>query len=128
MLFDPESNPTCSQALAVARTGSVDDIQKGRKVSDVRSAEYAIRSVVRNDQRRLRRSVKAALNIGDISARRLPSVEQTAIYLCLSEREIYNMLSTKQLAGVRHGKRLMVDIRDLEEWIEGHKVACPTFF
>jgi excisionase family DNA binding protein len=68
-------------------------------------------------------AVRAALNIGDISPRRLLSVEETATYLCLSEREIYNMLSTKQLAGLRHGKRLMVDIRDLERWVEGHKAA-----
>jgi excisionase family DNA binding protein len=68
-------------------------------------------------------AVKTALNINDVSPRRLLSVEETATYLCLSEREIYNMLSTKQLAGVRHGKRLMVDIRDLEKWVERHKAA-----
>jgi excisionase family DNA binding protein len=68
-------------------------------------------------------AVKAALNIVDLSPRRLLSVEQTALYLCLSEREVYSMLSTKQLAGVRQGKRLMVDMRDLEKWVEGHKTA-----
>ena len=39
-------------------------------------------------------AVKGVLNIvTDISPRRLLSVEETATYLCLSEREIYNMLS-----------------------------------
>jgi hypothetical protein len=64
-------------------------------------------------------AIKTALNIGDISPRRLLSVGQTATYLCLSEREIYNMLSTKELTGVRHGKRLMVDIRAI--WRNGSK-------
>jgi hypothetical protein len=33
------------------------------------------------------------------------------------------MISTRELTGVRHGKRLMVDIRDLEKWVEAHKAA-----
>jgi excisionase family DNA binding protein len=68
-------------------------------------------------------AVKAVLNISDVSPRRLLSVEETATYLCLSVREIYNMLSTRELTGVRHGKRLMVDIRDLEKWVAEHKAA-----
>jgi len=68
-------------------------------------------------------AVKAVLNISDVSPRRLLSVEETATYLCLSVREIYNMISTRELTGVRHGKRLMVDIRDLEKWVEEHKAA-----
>jgi excisionase family DNA binding protein len=71
----------------------------------------------------LRRSVTATLHIADLSPRRLLSIEETATYLGLSEREIYNILAAKQLAGVRHGKRLMVDIRDLEKWVERHKAA-----
>jgi hypothetical protein len=29
-----------------------------------------------------------------------------------------NMIANKQLVGVRHGRRLMVDIRDIEKWID----------
>ena len=68
-------------------------------------------------------ALRATLHIADLSPRRLLSVEETAIYLGLSEREIYNILAAKQLAGVRHGKRIMVDIRDLERWVERHKAA-----
>ena len=61
------------------------------------------------------------MNISDISSRRLLTVQEAAVYLALSEREVYNMLANKDLNRVRHGRRLMVDIRDLEEWIAGHK-------
>ena len=39
----------------------------------------------------------------------------------LSEREVYNMISNGQLRAVKHGWRKMVDIRDLDEWIESKK-------
>lgn len=68
-------------------------------------------------------AIKSALNIADISPRRLLSVEETAAYLNLSEREVYNLIAAKELVGVRHGRRLMIDIRDLEEWITIHKAA-----
>lgn len=68
-------------------------------------------------------AVKSALNITDISPRRLLSIEETATYLNLCEREVYNLIAAKEIAGVRHGRRLMMDIRDLEEWITIHKAA-----
>jgi excisionase family DNA binding protein len=68
-------------------------------------------------------AVKLALNITDISPRRLLSIEETARYLNLCEREVYNLIAAKEIAGVRHGRRLMMDIRDLEERITIHKAA-----
>lgn len=69
-------------------------------------------------------AIRRALNIsGDISPRRLMTVAEVAMYLTLSEREIYTMLANKELAGVRHGRRTMIDIRDLDEWIAVHKAA-----
>jgi excisionase family DNA binding protein len=68
-------------------------------------------------------AVKRVLNISDISPRRLLSVEETSTYLNLSIAEIYSMLSNNELVGVRHGKRVMVDIRDLEAWIDAHRAA-----
>jgi excisionase family DNA binding protein len=68
-------------------------------------------------------AIKKALNIADVSPRRLVTVQEAAIYLTLSEREIYNMIATKEIAGVRHGRRTMLDIRDLDQWIAAHKAA-----
>jgi hypothetical protein len=31
------------------------------------------------------------------------------------------MIANEQLVGVRHGRRLMIDIRDIEEWIDRKK-------
>jgi excisionase family DNA binding protein len=68
-------------------------------------------------------AIKRTMHISDVSPRRLLTARESAQYLSLSEREVYNMISDRQLAGVRHGKRVMVDIRDLEEWIAAHKAA-----
>jgi excisionase family DNA binding protein len=62
--------------------------------------------------------------VGSVSPRRLLSVAATAVYLDLSEREVYNIVANHELASVRHGKRVMLDIRDLDEWIVKHKEAA----
>jgi excisionase family DNA binding protein len=68
-------------------------------------------------------AIRKALNIADIPPRRLVTIKETAIYLAISEREVYKMLANNELLGVRHGRRLMIDIRDLESWIDSHKAA-----
>lgn len=66
-------------------------------------------------------AIKRVLNISDISHRRLLTVAEAAVYLSISEREIYNILANKELVAVRHGRRIMLDLRDLEAWIEKNK-------
>jgi excisionase family DNA binding protein len=61
------------------------------------------------------------MNISDVSPRRLLTVQEASVYVALSEREIYNTIANKELPGVRHGRRLMIDLRDLEHWIESNK-------
>lgn len=51
----------------------------------------------------------------------LLTIAEAAVYLSISEREIYNMLGNKELVAVRHGRRVMLDIRDLEAWVEANK-------
>jgi excisionase family DNA binding protein len=67
--------------------------------------------------------MRTALNISEATNRRLLSVEETALYLSLSEREIYNMGATRELLAVKHGRRTMFDLRDLDRWIELNKAA-----
>jgi len=61
------------------------------------------------------------MKIGDISPRRLLTAQEAAVYLALSEREVYNMIANKELVGVRHGRRIMIDLRDIEKWIDSNK-------
>jgi excisionase family DNA binding protein len=68
-------------------------------------------------------AIRKALNITDISPRRLMTINEAATYLAISEREVYNMLANNELCGVRHGRRVMIDVRDLETWIAAHKAA-----
>ena len=66
--------------------------------------------------------VRKALNVNEATNRRLFSVDEAAVYLSLSTREIYNMIANKALPVVAHGRRKMLDIRDLDQWIERKKV------
>jgi excisionase family DNA binding protein len=52
---------------------------------------------------------------------RLLSPEEAAKLLSLSKREVYNMTANGQLPAVQHGRRKMLDVRDLESWIEENK-------
>ncbi|MGA8595085.1 MAG: helix-turn-helix domain-containing protein [Bryobacteraceae bacterium] len=67
-------------------------------------------------------AIKRAMKISDVAPRRLLSVQEAAVYLALSEREVYNMIANKELTGVRRGRRIMIDLRDIERWIECNKV------
>jgi excisionase family DNA binding protein len=62
--------------------------------------------------------VRQALNIHDATNRRLLSVEQSAEYLNLSKREIWDMIAQHELPVVARGRRKMVDIQDLDGWIQ----------
>lgn len=57
------------------------------------------------------------MGVGDVSPRCLLTAQEAGVYLALSEREVYNMIANSQLVGVRHGRRLMIDIRDIEKWM-----------
>jgi excisionase family DNA binding protein len=63
-------------------------------------------------------AIKRAMGVSDVSPRRLLTAQEAGVYLALSEREVYNMIANSQLVGVRHGRRLMIDIRDIEKWID----------
>jgi excisionase family DNA binding protein len=71
-------------------------------------------------------AIKRTLRISDVSPQRLLTARESAMYLSLSEREVYNMISERKLMGVRYGKRLMIDILHLEEWILSHKIDVMT--
>lgn len=66
-------------------------------------------------------AVRKALNLSEATNRRLLSVEETAVYLSLSKREIYNMIATRELPAVTHGRRTMLDVLDLNTWIARNK-------
>ncbi len=66
---------------------------------------------------------KAFEGVNDGKTKRLLSVEQAATYLALSKRELYNMIANKILAAVKHGRRTMLDIHDLDAWIDSSKVS-----
>lgn len=66
-------------------------------------------------------SVREALNIQPATNRRLLTIEQAAEYLALSERQIWTMISASELPVVSGGRRKMIDIQDLDQWIRRNK-------
>jgi len=72
-------------------------------------------------QHAVEQAVRKALNIDEATNRRLLSVAQAANFLSLSEREIYNVISNRELPAVKHGRRTLLDVRDLDDWIKAHK-------
>lgn len=67
------------------------------------------------------RAVRKVLNRDEVTKRRMLSVDEAAEYLGLGPREIYNMLEDGSLGKVKRGKRTLVDIRDLDNWIARSK-------
>lgn len=54
--------------------------------------------------------------------KRLYSVPEAAVYLGVSVDGIRYMIAIGRLAAVRHGRRVLVDIKDMDEFIERNKV------
>ena len=64
---------------------------------------------------------RAITSAMELRSRRLMKVPEAAEYLALSRRELYNMIANGDLRVVSHRKCKMLDIRDLDTWIEQHK-------
>ena len=73
-------------------------------------------------ERAVEAAVRKALNVSETTNRRLLSIEESAMYLSLSKREVYNMIANRQIAIVTRGRRRMIDIHDLDRWIAKNKV------
>ncbi len=68
-------------------------------------------------------AVREALHVNPATNRRLLTVDQAAEYLALSERQIWTMIERHELPVVASGRRKMVDLQDLDEWIRRNKVT-----
>ncbi len=66
--------------------------------------------------------IRRALNGNGAMNRRLLSADEAALYVSLSRREIYNLIANRQLPAVIRGRRKMLDIQDLDAWIDRNKV------
>ncbi len=57
----------------------------------------------------------------ELLSKRLYSIKEAAMYIGRSERALREMIWAKKIAVIRDGKRILLDIRDINEWIETHK-------
>ena len=54
-------------------------------------------------------------------AERLYSTKRAAKYLSLSTRTVQNMVANGELRQVSAGRRVLIDVEDLDRWIENAK-------
>ncbi|MBN1458481.1 MAG: helix-turn-helix domain-containing protein [Armatimonadetes bacterium] len=59
---------------------------------------------------------------------RLLSVKQAAVYLSRTEQAVAHMVSAGKLPAVRGDRRVSIDVRDLDKWIESNKQGGEEFF
>ena len=71
----------------------------------------------------IKKSVQEAIReeLAQFRGRRLYTIEETAGLLTLSQAEVYSMTASGDLPVVTHGRRKMVDIQDINTWIERNK-------
>ncbi|HTA42319.1 MAG TPA: helix-turn-helix domain-containing protein [Bryobacteraceae bacterium] len=69
------------------------------------------------------RSQTVAVNTDQI-APRLLTVEQAATYLGRSKEAVQHMVAARKLPVVRDGRRVFLDIRQLDEWINQNGSAA----
>jgi len=55
--------------------------------------------------------------------KRLYSIQEAAIYLGRSTWSVREMIWAGKIPYIKDGKRIFVDIRDLDEWIEKNKTT-----
>jgi excisionase family DNA binding protein len=54
-------------------------------------------------------------------APRLLTVDQAAVYLARSKDAVQHMVAARKLPVVRDGRRVFLDVRELDRWIEQSK-------
>jgi excisionase family DNA binding protein len=69
----------------------------------------------------IREAVKAAIEEWRPVQSRLLTIKEAAEYLKLSERTMKTLLARGEVRKVPCGRRVMLDIRDLDQWIEDKK-------
>lgn len=69
----------------------------------------------------IEQAVRRVFNEGLTLKPRCVGAETAGAYLSLSEREVYNMIADGELPAVRRGKRKLIDLKDLDDWIDSHK-------
>jgi excisionase family DNA binding protein len=72
---------------------------------------------------RVAEKVRASLaeNGGGMAVRpRLLTVEQAAVYLGRTKDAIQHLVAGRKLPVVRDGRRVFLDVQDLDRWIENH--------
>jgi excisionase family DNA binding protein len=55
--------------------------------------------------------------------KRLYTINQAAEYLGRSPWAVRSMIWSGKLSAVRDGKRILLDVHDLDRWIEANKVS-----
>jgi excisionase family DNA binding protein len=72
-------------------------------------------------QNEIREAIKAAIDEWKPVQSRLLTIKEAAEYLKISERTMKTLLAKGCIRKVPCGRRVMVDLKDLDQWIEDNK-------
>jgi len=53
--------------------------------------------------------------------KRLYSIREAAVYLGISTWSVRKMIWAGKIPYIKNGKRILLDIRDIDEWIDANK-------
>ena len=59
--------------------------------------------------------------------RRLLDIKEAAEFLNISPNTLYSWVNQRRIPFVKLGRRVKFDLKDLEDWIEHHKVRHQEF-
>lgn len=62
-----------------------------------------------------------------MTGKRLLDIKEAAEFLNVSPNALYSWVSQRRIPFVKLGRRVEFDLKDLEDWIEYHKVKQKEF-
>ena len=62
-----------------------------------------------------------------MTGKRLLDIKEAAEFLNVSPNTLYSWVSQRRIPFVKLGRRVEFDLKDLEDWIEYHKVKQKEF-
>jgi len=62
-----------------------------------------------------------------MTGKRLLDIKEAAEFLNVSPNTLYSWVSQRRIPFVKLGRRVEFDLKDLEDWIEHHKVKQKEF-
>lgn len=89
-------------------------------------AEQALDLIVKTIASAVRAELKRDVGTSGAVTPRLLAVEQAAVYLGRTKASMQHLIAQKRIPVVREGRRVLLDIRELDRWIEANSEPAQS--